>query len=178
MAVRVKAHMQHDECVRDRAANSMPWAQGSLLLSGAKCESTTLHLPFDVRRGSFLSASIWISHTCLTQQPLFTLSSYFSPNSFSGLCTTALLGTGYMATIQSTSGIPLHYAQAPESMLRQNINHPISYQNKKRDFINTTITQIERKAKNLPNKGSPILLPLRDILPSYLNRGYQTIVSS
>lgn len=88
------------------------------------------------------------------------------------------LGTGYMATIQSTSGIPLHYAQAPESMLRQNINHPISYQNKTRDFSNTTITQIERKTKNLPNKGSPILLPLRDILPSYFNRGYQTIVSS
>lgn len=40
------------------------------------------------------------------------------------------LGIGYMAMIQSTSGIPLHYAQAPESMLRQNISQPIGYQNK------------------------------------------------
>jgi len=108
---------------------------------------TTLHCPFDVRRASLLSASIWVSQTCLTQQ----LSPPTVSKQFRRFMNYSSLGTGYMATIQSTSGIPLHYAQAPESMLRQNINHPISYQNKTRDFINTTITQVKRKAKNLPN---------------------------
>lgn len=84
--------------------------------------------------------------------PIHSLLPLFSKQ-FQRFMNYSSLGTGYMATIQSTSGIPLHYAQAPESMLRQNINHPISYQNKTRDFINTTINSSRKKSKESPKQG-------------------------
>lgn len=126
---------------------------------------TTLHCPSDLRRAC-LSASLWVSQTCLTQQPLSTLSSYCLQT------VSAVYEQLFRHRLYGYNSVYIRHSTAlctgsRKHAYRQNINHPISYQNKTRDFINTTITQVERKAKNLPNKGSPILLPLRDILPSY-----------